>query len=85
MGKVVVELFECTIAGCQKISDSEKKNIDIQIDVIANQAVVLLTCPVGKRPAEIKKKIGGLIEEREGNVEIEKREGKQRICVRFEE
>ena len=85
MGKVVVELFEYTIAGCQKISDSEKKNIDIQIDVIANQAVVLLTCPVGKRPAEIKKKIGGLIEEREGNVELEKKEGKQRICVRFEE
>ena len=27
----------------------------------------------------------GLIEEREGNVELEKKEGKQRICVRFEE
>lgn len=85
MGKVLVELFRYAIEENEKIQDPDKKQIDVQISVIANQAVVLLTCPAGKKACGIKKKINELTKEREGNTEIEKDEGKIKICVTFAE
>ena len=85
MGKVLVKLFEYAIEENDKIHDSDKKHIDMQIDVIANQAVVLLTCPAGKKVCGIKKKIDELTKEREGNTEIEKDEERMKICVTFAE
>ena len=84
MGKVLVKLFEYAIAENEKIHESDKKQIDVQIDVIANQAVVLLTCPAGKKTGSLKKKINELTKEREGNTEIEKDEGRMKICVTFD-
>ena len=85
MGKVLVKLFEYAIAENEKIHDPDKKQIDVQINIIANQAVVLLTCPAGKKTYGIKKKINELTREREGNTEVEKVEGRMKICVTFAE
>ena len=85
MGKVLVKLFEYAIAENEKIHDPDKKQIDVQINVIANQAVVLLTCPAGKKTYGLKKKINELTREREGNTEVEKDEGRMKICVTFAE
>lgn len=83
MGKVLVELFGYAVAECGKIVDPGKKLVDVQIDVIASQAVVLFTCPAGKRTGDLKKKLNELTKEQEGNTEIEKDEGKIKICVTF--
>ena len=85
MGKVLVKLFEYAIAENEKIHEPDKRHIDVQINVIANQAVVLLTCPAGKKTYGIKKKINELTREREGNTEVEKVEGRMKICVTFAE
>ena len=85
MGKVLVKLFEYAIAENEKIHEPNKRHIDVQINVIANQAVVLLTCPAGKKTYGLKKKINELTREREGNTEIEKDEGRMKICVTFVE
>lgn len=83
MGKVLVELFGYAIAECGRISDPGKKLVDVQMDVIASQAVVLFTCPAGKRTGDLKKKLNELTKEREGNAEAEKEEEKMKICVTF--
>ena len=83
IGKVLVEFFRYAIAENEKIHESDKKQIDVQIDVIANQAVVLLTCPAGKKTGSLKKKINELTREREGNTEIEKAGEQMKICVTF--
>ena len=85
MGKVLVKLFEYAIAENEKTAEPDKKQIDVQINVIANQAVVLFTCLAGKKPYGLKKKINELTREREGNTEVEKVEGKMKICVTFAE
>ena len=81
MEKVLVKLFEYAIAENEKTAEPDKKQIDVQIDVIANQAVVLFTCPAGKKTYSLKKKINELTKEREGNTEVEKVEGRMKICV----
>lgn len=83
MGKILIEVFEYAITECKKNRDLDKKKLDVQINVIANQAVLLLTCAERKGTAVLKRKIQGLIEERDGSMEIEKREGRMTICVRF--
>ena len=83
MGKVLVNLFEYAIEENEKIHDPDKKHIDVQADVIANQAVVLFICPAGKKKCILKKKINELTKEREGNTEIETVEEKRKICVTF--
>ena len=85
MGKVLVKLFEYAIADNEKPVEPDKKQIDVQIDVIANQAVVLFTCPAGKKTYGLKKKINELTKEWEGNTEVEKDEGRMKICVTFAE
>ena len=85
MGKVLVKLFEYAIADNEKPVEPDKKQIDVQIDVIANQAVVLFTCPAGKKTYGLKKKINELTKEWEGNTEVEKDEGRMKICVTFVE
>ena len=85
MEKVMVKLFEYAIAENEKTAEPDKKQIDVQIDVIANQAVVLFTCPAGKKTYSLKKKINELTKEREGNTEVEKVEGRMKICVTFAE
>lgn len=85
MEKVLVKLFEYAIAENEKTAEPDKKQIDVQIDVIANQAVVLFTCPAGKKIYGLKKKINELTKEREGNTEVEKVEGRMKICVTFAE
>lgn len=83
MGKVLVTLFEYAITESKKTDGSKKDGskkpqIDVQIDVIANQAVVLFTCQAGNGTWALKKKLDELTKEREGNTEIDK---KDRICV----
>lgn len=83
MGKVLVTLFEYAITESKKTDGSKKDGskkpqIDVQIDVIANQAVVLFTCQAGNGTRALKKKLNELTKEREGNTEIDK---KDRICV----
>ena len=81
MGKVLVTLFEYAITEnkkTKKTDGSKKTQIDVQIDVIANQAVVLFTCQAENGTRALKKKLDELTKEREGNTEIEK---KDRICV----
>ena len=81
MGKVLVTLFEYAITESKKTKKtdgSKKPQIDVQIDVIANQAVVLFTCQAENGTRALKKKLDELTKEREGNTEIEK---KDRICV----
>ena len=83
MGKVLVTLFEYAMTESKKTDGSKKDGskkpqIDVQIDVIANQAVVLFTCPAGNGTRTLKKKLDELTKEREGNTEIDK---KDRICV----
>ena len=85
MGKVLVKLFEYAIADNEKPVEPDKKQIDVQIDVIANQAVVLFTCPAGKKTYGLKKKINELTKEWEGNTEVKKDEGRMKICVTFVE
>ena len=85
MGKVLVKLFEYAIADNEKPVEPYKKQIDVQIDVIANQAVVLFTCPAGKKTYGLKKKINELTKEWEGNTEVKKDEGRMKICVTFVE
>ena len=85
MGKVLVKLFEYAIADNEKPVEPDKKQIDVQIDVIANQAVVLFTCPAGKKTYGLKKKINELTTEWEGNTEVKKDEGRMKICVTFVE
>ena len=85
MGKVLVKLFEYAIADNEKPVEPDKKQIDVQIDVIANQAVVLFTCPAGKKTYGLEKKINELTKEWEGNTEVEKDEGRMKICVTFAE
>ena len=85
MGKVLVKLFEYAIADNEKPVEPDKKQIDVQIDVIANQAVVLFTCPAGKKTYGLEKKINELTKEWEGNTEVEKDEGRMKICVTFVE
>ena len=85
MEKVLVKLFEYAIAENEKPVEPDKKQIDVQIDVIANQAVVLFACPAGKKTYSLKKKINELTKEREGNTEVEKVEGRMKICVTFAE
>ena len=84
-GKVLVKLFEYAIADNEKPVEPDKKQIDVQIDVIANQAVVLFTCPAGKKTYGLKKKINELTKEWEGNTEVKKDEGRMKICVTFVE
>ena len=83
MGKVLVTLFEYAITESKKTDGSKKDGskkpqIDVQIDVIANQAVVLFTCQAENGTRALKKKLDELTKEREGNTEIDK---KDRICV----
>ena len=81
MGKVLVTLFEYAITESKKTKKtdgSKKPQIAVQIDVIANQAVVLFTCQAENGTRALKKKLDELTKEREGNTEIEK---KDRICV----
>ena len=83
MGKVLVTLFEYAITESKKTDGSKKDGskkpqIDVQIDVIANQAVVLFTCQAGNGTRALKKKLDELTKEREGNTEIDKKDW---ICV----
>ena len=83
MGKILMALFEFALLQEQKKSSAEMPWIHIQMDSIAGQEVLMFTCQEWKKVSDLKKKIQRLIEDKDGNVEIERMQDQIRIGVTF--